>query len=580
MSDWKTVNPNQLVPAEVVSAITTIADLINTVLSEPASLSVPTAPSLPSPLDAARAVANALLDTLSSILKGGRVHMLSIPIVKTPPVKPPPALPPTLNDLQAALDIVLGPSSTAAADAYASMVAKTGGNAGFYNAFAQSLMDLADPNRPQYDAQHDAVVMLTLLVGAPRYASITSAATTLDLIVKPKGGNTMAARTLPVPQSVVGRVVGASVPPGVGIRLDWDAPKDPIAPLYFPGVRFHVTRYAVIRSSSAKLQAASSVLELFPTQALTEGMTSGDFKVIAIGSGKNSAFLDTETPIDPKVPQYYCVTWEVEVSENGGATVTLPFSRLSSVVKVTPKVPTPPQTGESPDWVATDSAINLFPGLSAGAQALIEEARVLLKPSASPLDKINDAITLATGASQRIAARSKELIDDVKRLSTALSSPMPSLYVTQMASATGGNAFLMSELARRLNDKADSTRPPFDAGEYVCGVCFVAGAPRLADLASIITFFEALFGPAAATNPLMGIVAAIDTVVTQAETAVFGPDMRPLTPAQAAGVDPATGLPPVPSTPVIADSGTPVATLDPANPNAGDTNVTPTSELC
>jgi hypothetical protein len=580
MSAWSTINPNQLVPTEVVSSITTIADLINSVISVPAALSVPSTPSLPSPTDAARAVAKALLDTLSSILKGGRIHMLAIPIVKTPSVVVPPSLPPTLDDLQAALNVTLGPSSTASADAYARMVAKTGGNAGFYNAFAQSLMDLADPNRPQYDGQHDAVTMATLLVGASSYASITSAATTLDLITKPKSGNTMSARSLPVPQSVVGRVVGASAPPGVGVRLDWDAPADSIAPPYFPGIRFNVKRYAVIRSTNARLQAATNVLELFPTQALTEGMTSSDFKVVAIGSGKNSAFLDTDAPADPSAPLYYCVAWEVAVSENGGTATTLPFSRLSGVVKVTPKAPTPPLTGQSPDWVATDAAINMFPGLAAGAQALIEEARVLIKPSASPLDKINGAITLAAGATQRVAARSKELLDDVKRLSTALSSPMPSLYVTQMSSTTGGNAFLMAELARRLNDRSDPARPPFDAGEYVCGVCFVAGAPRLADLASVITFFEALFGPATAENPLLGIVAAIDTVVTQAETAVFGPDMRPLTPAQASGVDPATGLPPVLDTPVTADTGTPVETNDPQNPNAGDTNVTPTSELC
>lgn len=580
MSDWTTLNPNQLVPSEVVTAITAIADLLGQVLEVPASLSVPTTPSLPSPLDAARAVANALLDTLQALLMGGRVHMLPIPIVKTPPVKTLPALPPTINDLQAALDITLGPAGTAAADAYAAMVTKNGGNAGFYNTFAQSLMDLADHNRPQYDAQHDAVVMVTLLVGAPRYATITSAATTLDLIAKPKNGDTMAARTLPVPQNVVGRVVGTSASPGVGVRLDWDPPKNPITLASFPGVRFSVRRYAVIRSSNPKLQAATSVLELFPTQTLTEGMTNGDYKVVAVGTGKNSAFLDTDGTIDATLPQFYCVTWETDVFENDEAAVTLPFSRLSSVVKVVPKAPAPQQTGQAPNWSATSSAINLFPGLAAGTQALIEEARVLLKPSTSPLDKLNDAIALAAGATQRVAARSKELLDDVKRLSTALSAPIPSLYITQMSSETGGNAFLMAELARRLNDKTDPSRPPFDGGEYVCGLCVVAGAPRLADLATVIAFFEALFGPATATNPLMGILASIDTVVTQAEAAVFGPDMRPLTPSQATSVDPATGLPSVPVTPVIANDGTAITASDPANPFAGDTNVTPTSELC
>lgn len=580
MSEWATLNPNHLIPTEVITAISTIADLISTVLSLPASLSVPSIPSLPTAADAARAVANALLDTLQSLLNGGRIHMITIPIAKTIPTAPPPSLPPTLDDLQAALQITLGPSNTSAADTYARMVAKSGGNAGFYNQFAQSLLDPSDPNRPQYDAQHDAVVMLTLLVGAPSYAAITSAAATLDLLVKPKGGNSMAARTLPNPQNVVGRVVGASTPPGIGVRLDWDAPLDSITARYFPGVRFTVNRYAVIRSTDAKARSATNVLDLFPTQSLSVGLTSGASKVVAIGSGKNSAYLDTDASLDPATPLYYCVAWEVEVSENDAPTTTIPFGKLSNVVKVAPRAPSPPQTGQSPDWIATDSALKLFPSLASAANALIEEARVLLKPSATPSDKIGDAITLATSAAQRVASRATELLDDVKRLAAALSAPIPSLYITQMSSESGGNAFLMAELARRLADTADPTRPPFDNGEYVCGVCIVAGAPRIADLAATLAFFEALFGPAAPTNPLMGIIASIDTAVTQAETAVFGPDMRPLTPAQAAGVDPATGLPPVPSTPAIANDGTPVATTDPQNPNAGDTNVTPTSELC
>jgi hypothetical protein len=578
MTAWSTVNPNQLLPDPLVNAVDVLTGVISSALEGAAdALSLPSFPSLPSPLSAAAAVINTILDTIQELLKGGKIHTLVIPIAKTIPRQPAPALPPTLEDLQNALAVSLGPTDTTAADAYANMIQRTGGNAGFYSAFAESLMDPADPNRPQYDEQTDAVAMAVLLVGAPRYAEITSAASMLDQLTLPRSGNGTAARTVPIPQNMRARVVGSSTAPSVGVRLDWDVPQQTYTSPYFPGVSTSVNRYAVIRSTDPKAQSARSVLDFFPTQALTEGMTNGLNKVISIGSGRGAAFLDTET-LKPDVPVYYCVAWENTTTENGTAS-TLPFDRISNVVKAEVKAPPPPQTGRSPDWVATGSAIEAFPPLARAAQTLIEETRVLVTSSGtSPTSRLSDAMKLTTDAAARLSARATELLNDVTRLSTSLSRPIPSLYVTQMSSASGGNAFLMKELAKRLGDTSDPTRPPFDNGEYVCGVCFVAGAPRLADLAATIAFFDALFGSADAANPLMGLLDAIDTAVTQAEAAVFGPDMQPLPPGTV--VDPTTGKPLAPSTPVIAADGAAVATESPANPNAGDTNVTPPSELC
>lgn len=579
MTAWNKVNPNQLLPESLVTAVSGVTDSITSALASAAeALTLPSFPSLPTPPDTAALVINTILNTLQELLKGGKIHTLVVPIAKTIPRRPTPSLPPTLEDLENTLALTLGPSDTIAADAYASMVVKTGGNAGFFNTFAESLMDPADPNRPQYENQSDAVAMSVLLIGAPRYASITSAASMLDQLTLPKGGNGTAARTVPIPQDVVARVVGSSTAPNVGVRIDWGVPKTAYTSPYFPGISTSINRYAVIRSTDARAQSARSVLDFFSTQALTEGMTNGKHKVISIGSGPSSAYLDTEAVLDPSVPVYYCVAWETIAREPTGST-TLPFDRVSNVAKIVVKAPPAPQTGKSPDWVATGSAIEAFPSMARAAQVLIEETRVLLASSgASSKSRLSDAMKLATSAADRASARATELLHDVEQLSTSLSRPIPSLYVTQMSSGTGGNAYLLAELAKRLGDKSDSSRPPFDNGEYVCGVCFVAGAPRLADLAATIAFFGALFGPADAANPLLGLLDAIDTAVVQAEAAVFGPDMRPLPPGTV--VDPITGKAPVSSTPVTNDSGTPVPTLSPQNPNAGDTNVTPTSELC
>jgi hypothetical protein len=577
MSNWSAIDPNQLLPNVFTSAVKAATGALSGALGDAAdAFSLPTLPTIPSLPNASDAVIKAILSTIKTLVTGSGVHVIAIPVAKTVPPQPI-AIPPTLRDLQTTLQITLGPTDTVAADAYAKLLNSKGGNAGFFKTFAASLIDVQDPNRPRYEKQTDAVFMAVLLAGSPRYHEITAAASVLDQLTRPKGGNGLAARTVPIPQNLKARVAGR----GVAVRLDWDPPPATFLSPYFPGVTSSVNRYAVIRSSDAKAQSARSVLDFFPTQTLTEGMTSGNAKVVAIGSGKNSSYLDTDGSIDPTKPVYYCVAWEVNAQEPNTKNV-LPFDRVSNVSKLTPRAPTPPQTGTAPDWTAVASSIDTFPTLANAASLLVEQAKVLLDaqgPSSS--DKLNAALGLAQDSAKRLAARSTELVNDVNRLATSLSRPIPSLYVTQMSSSKGGNAFLLSELSKRLNDASDGSRPPFDHGEYVCGVCFVAGSPRLADLASIIAFFNALFGPASASNPLLGLLAAIDTPVTQAETAVFQTNMVQF-PAgtDLTNINPATGQPVVPVTPVTANDGTPVATDSPQNPNAGDTNVTPVSEIC
>lgn len=579
MSDWNTINPNQLLPSALMSAVQSATGALAGLFSSLSSgLSLVSTLSLPSPPNPTEAVIKAILNTLKGLLDGARIHVLTVPITKTFPVPTSAALPPTLGDLQDALNIALGPANTIAADAYTTLINSSGGNAGFYNAFATSLMDPLDPNRPSYDNASDAVVMAVLLVGASRYAEITSAASTLDQLTRPKGGNGLAARTIPIPQNMTAKVVTTSVKPGIGVKVSWDAPTGAFTSPYFPGVSATVSKYAIIRSTDGGAASARSVLNFFSTQSLTEGMTSGNATVISIGDGKTSSFLDTAVKLDPKIPVYYCVAWQCTGTE-ADTTFTMPYDRVSNVAKVVATAPAPPQTGKSPDWVATPNALGVFPILAKATASLLAQTQSALSPSSGSNKRLSNALKLAQGSAARLSARSTELLHDVQSLQTSLSRPIPSMYVTQMSSSSGGNAFLMSELARRLQDTSDGSRPPFDNGEYVCGICLVAGAPRLADLANILTFFNALFGPANAANPLMGLLAAIDTAVTQAETVVFQPDMTPYPPGTP-NIDPLTGQPPVASTPIISEDGTAVATDSAANPNAGFTNVVPTSELC
>lgn len=581
MGDWNVTDANKLLPASAVSAVHALADLANSVLSSVKGdlAKVATLPSLsdtPNPLALA---ATALLSSLEDLLTGAKIHVIAIPIAKTPPTVVQPRVPATIDSLQQWLDVSLNVTD-ATAQAYQTLLSGTAGNAGFYKTFIESFFDQADANRPQYFQQSDAVTMAVVMAGASSYASIAQAASVLDQLFRPKGSaGSLDARVTPTPQNVTAKPVASATGSTIAIKVEWDPPQAAYPLPYFLGVGISVSRYAVIRLTGPMSPSVSTVLDVFQTQDLAVGLSSDKGVVVAVGSGKNSSYLDTTPPPDNGAPVYYCVAWETKIAEPS-ATATGKFDKVSMVVKVTQASPTPTQTGSSADWSAFGAAADVFPALAAAAQTVIERAKLLVGGRPSPASRLATALKTTSAMADRLESKAVTLMNDVDALAASLSRPLPGLYLTRMTSSSGGNAFLMSELARRLGDLSDPTRPPFDHGEYVCGMCFVAGAPRLADLTAAIAFLDALFGPASATNPLMNIIAAIDTAVTSAETTVFGPDMRPLSTTTGATVDPLTGKPPLPSTPVISASGVPVAADSVDNPNAGNTNVVPLSELC
>lgn len=581
MTTWQPLDPNSLLPDRLEKVITEATEWISKHLNEIAakgdslaSFSLPGIGKGSSAIGVLATVLNTLLESLSALISGGRVHAIAIPIVKDIPEKKI-TLPPTLNALQEALNIALGPPTTAEAEAYNNVRNALGGNAGFYQTFAQSLADTKDANRPQYNNESDAVVMVTLLAGAPRYTSLVPAAILFEQLARPPEGNSLLARTLPSPQNARAKVVATTTKKGIGVQVKWDLPSKGYAGAYFPGLFITIKRVAVIRTTDPKAASTTHVLDLFPTMNLTQGMTSGKSEVIYIGSGKGTYYLDESVTLDPEVPTYYLIAWEYTVEEDGASEATLTFDRVSNVCKVVTTKAPQSQTGVPPNWVATPTAISMFPPLATAVESLTENAKKYVRPSAKATKaaaRLSGAFKLLTGSAERLSARAMDLNGDVQRIKAALSRPLPSIYATIMYSPKGGNAYLLNELSTRLGDKTDPSRPPFDAGEYVCGICLVAGAPRFADLAATINFFEALFGSSTAPNPLLNILASINTAVTQAEAAVFGTNMQLVT------IETATET--AASTPVIAADGTPVSGDSPENPNAGFTNVTPVSELC
>jgi len=603
MSDWQSVKVSSFLPPEIPQSLSTITGLIDQFL-DLYKQAIATAKLYQKTLggggpDVLGTLVNAIVDTVEGLLQAGKIHVLHMPLPKAIPLQRV-TLPPTLEAAALGLGFevtAVGTLTEASSTAYSDLVGGTRGNSGFFNTFVQTLSDVRDINRPQYFSPNDYVAMTVLMFGSNTFSDALKFAQAFNRIFKPTNNNDLTARTIPVPQNVRIKVIAVPSSTNIGVRLDWDRPPKVFQPLFFPGVSIRPVKYAIIRCTDPKLaQSASSVLDFFSTQVLVKGLTSDDDAksavVIAVGAATTYAYIDT-SELDATVSYSYCVAWQVEITENN-ATTTQPYDRVSNVVRTRVRAPAPPTIGYPPDWEARGSVISLIPDLAVQVRTLLERIRVLAdRKTGGPTEALTNTLEMLEQNVSRFAAQISQLNAQAKRLSAMFDTALPSLHATAIE-GIGGNAFLMGELGKRLNDKTDPNRPPFDSNEYVMGVCIVAGGPRKADIQPIIDFLNSLFGTETADNPLLNVLTSLDAVVDAQETSVFGPDMKPLPVAPdgtvtdpatgstvpASSIDPLTGLPVVTPLPVIADSGTPVATLDPANPNAGDTNVKSPTEAC
>lgn len=594
MSNWVALNPNEIIPTALLTSFQAGGDAYSQYL-ELLKASIDSAKALqtllsPSTPDILQEVTKAIVDVVEGFLQAGKIHVLFVPIGKIYPVAINAGLPSTLIDMGeyfgATKEDMDKNTDPAAAEAYGAAITDGGGNAGFLQAFTASLMDELDPARPQYLQPNDAVTMLVVLAGSASFSNVVKAARGLNRIFLPKGNDDLAARTLPIPQGLRAKVIGVPNDNRIGVRLDWDVPPLTFSSPYFPGSYTQVKRYAVIRSTSDFIASATTVLDLFNTTNLTAGLESGDkaksHKVIAVGSGKTSTWIDN-SDLDATKSYYYAVAWELEISDNGIVTV-LPFDKLSGAVKTRPKATTPSQNAVPPDWHALPSPLEAIPGLAQQVQVLLERLKALsTRPIGAPA-LLGASLDVLTKNLERQIERIDAITQQIALLNVSFSQPLPQLYATSIT-GVGGNAKLVADLAARLFDTADPNHPPFVNGEYVTGVCLVAGGPRLPDLSAVTNLLNTLFAPSRPTNPLVTVLDDVEATVAAAEAYVFGPDLKALpynddgtvtTPdgdnVDPTTIDPTTGLVVTPTRPVIGNDGTPLDPMDPNNPTAGNSN--------
>lgn len=500
-----------------------------------------------------------LIDTLEGFLQLGKAHVLYIPIVK-----------------------VTGTNGM-----------MQGGAEGFERIFQTAMDDYLDPNRPQYLEDTDAVVMGVVLAGAPTYAGALNIASSFTRIFRPPADNDLTGHTMPRPQNLRAKTVAHPAAEKVAVKLDWDPPPAGNKFFVFYGTGTSVTRYAVIRSTSTDILKAHSVLDLFGTQALTEGMSdsSGDHVVVDIGTGTNSSFVDSSNALNPAKSYYYAVAWELSVKEPDSTTV-MPFDVISNVVKTRVKAIPPTASAVPPNWHALPSLAQLVPPLADGLFMLAQYLKTISTRSHGPHKGLAKALTMVETQVNRIAGEIHAINTSFEKIVATLNIPTPGVYGTVMY-GEGGNAFLKAALTSALADPADGSRPQYTNNEFVTGFCIVAGGPRIPDIQPIIDFLNLILGTTSTQEPLLGILSILEGAVTQAESAVFGADMQPLpynpdgtvqttegTSVVPGGIDPLTGAITATVNPVIGEDGTAVSGSSSTNPLMGNTNVTPLRDLC
>lgn len=603
--NWQSINLNNFFPPAIANGLNSLTDIIDRFL-DIYKESIAVAEAYEQNLsggggDILGTLVQALTDIVEGFLQAGKVHVLFVPIPKIFPTQQTPNAAPTLDLVAQELGFSFQQAEIAFASgtntSYTSLLAQSGGNGAFFRTFATSLNDVLDVNRPQYNSPGDAVAMSVLMVGAPSFTALIDVATAFNRLFRPQANMNLLSRVIPVPQNLRASVIGLPKATKMGVQLAWDAPKPIYDSPYFPAVTTTVKKYAVIRSTDPKVAAsAKSVLDFFSTDQLTVGLTSDDkakaSQVIAIGTGSNASYVDS-SELDPSKTYFYCVAWQVQVTENG-KTQLLKYDQTSNVVKTFVRVPQP-GAAQPPNWTAYGSMIDLVPDLSVMVETMLAQIQALAsRQTGGASGSITAALDLLQKNIDQFIQRLDDLNAQAKRLNAIVSAPLPGLFSTSIV-GVGGNAFLVGELANRLGDTSDPNRPPYDDTEYVMGLCLVAGGPRLPDIQPIIAFIESLFGPSNPPNTLNTLLNTIGQVVTTQEK-TWGPNMAayPINPdgtvqipagtvlpdgsvVPAGGIavgpttiDPKTGLPKVTPGVTVSASGAPVQALDPANPYTGD----------
>lgn len=486
---------------------------------------------------AARAAVDALLDDVGA-------YVLAVPLPK--------------KGLAYALPEAMSAPSSAPAGALASALGRetaslpvwqrafapealfVGGNAHFLKTVAEATTDAGDGDRPSFG--RDSYWGYVALVGG---STDVGAATTLATYAVQLFGSSRRAADVPATRGDADLVAsGLAVRPGPrggAVALEWQ-PVDERA--LDDGWRAVPVNYAVIRSERPEAMTARSVLDLFASVDLREGLTGRHGARVLKVARYNPVvhrYVDEDT-LTPNQAYYYHVAVKTRLDGPGGRREERPYALISTAVRYRPALREAPpgRHGTPPDWWRSPSVVRIIPAFG----RLIDRVNAAIDSASAAVTRVTGVSQASLAALDRLIAKLDRLIGEIDavvgQIQAAYTTPSANIHVT-LRTGKGNVTNMIGDLAQALADTSDSERPDFDTGdEYVCGAMVVVAAPSEDAFLRAWALIELLFGPADAEDPVVAGVRSVEdeiaraavVLTTEEPSRTFNEDMSPRPPGQ------------------------------------------------
>jgi hypothetical protein len=506
-----------------------------------------------------KAAVSTIEAALKPLLNDAQLHLLIVPFRKQPNYRlDPENWPVTLMDSDDGPfeNNALAKEEQEIREKLRQVAFYNGGNQGYLRTVAEALRDEGDTNRPEYD-ENSAIYAHIWVAGASDIVGILDALLTLEGLfgISLKSNNFVPRTLIRTPQDLTVKPINA--PSGkIGAVLRWsNPPAEQVFP-EFNDIRIRLHEVAIIRSTDDEVIKAKNWTDLFgdtqpdvledgdedETDVLESDNEKSEVILQFRHDGTRSSYLD-DSDLQRDTDYYYAVAYRYAVKLPPGISVSdtatvvdgfsvMDYKLLSNVQNLRFAEVIPESTGGvKPDWVATPGVLSLIPDLQFYAVVLREYLNAMANQALGGNAALQSYINFLEDEIERYEELAETITARIQRLTGLLKTPEAGIYTTSIELESGGSDEFIRELARRILDDTDTSAPPFHTGtEFVAGIVLLAGAPNFAELTTVKTLIELLFGTSGSIKtPYEEAVDSLDQVVADQAAEIFGDDLQPTT---------------------------------------------------
>ncbi len=412
-------------------------------------------------------------------------------------------------------------------DAFASTELFLGGNAYFLRTIAESLYDMGDNNRPVFTA-NAAWAYAIMLAGSTDLGAVLSVGSYFNRLF---GSRQQGANALSVTRGNT-EITGSGLRAATSGRehfvvLSWDRL---VRRTLDGGWNLRPSAYAIIRSTSPEAMTARSVLDLFPSRILTEGMTGlYGARVLKVANydGLATRYVD-RAPLDLGIPAYYHLAVR-GVLQGTFMEADIGYDMLSSCCRFKREAhTTDAQLSMAPDWIRTPSVARSFPALSRFVDSMSEAIRNITASASTGQTVARTALANLDAEISKFEAIALKLENLLGQLESVFATPNAGVYFT-LRTGEGNTSAFIGDVAKALSERDDPSYPPFETGdEYILGYILLLVGPTSSAISGALNMLRLLFGDEEDSPVLAGINDIVASIENTLEPPA-APQVPPLT---------------------------------------------------